>query len=809
MHKISDIFYENIYHIFLEYCDKNNMQYMSELDNFDFDALKDVKGIGVSKIESIKNKYKDFKGSLDGIDIFSVIHKDNYLLSVETLSFFNISKNAINQLLLNNISTIEQLKDSGNYKLYSINVNLYLKVCKAVINYKEPLVKRLNEFLGALKKEEHFDVVLQRSKGITLNKIGESFKVTRERVRQIESGFLKRIKSILDIALIDIIKNYNYKSCINLNKLDFYFKDYEDLNLMKYTLSVVYKDKYLDFCNKLIINNDTKEKVLDRLLGITDYYIKDIVNFNKKMVVITESLNKNHIPYIDIEDLTNYLLLNGYIKKGNYIYKSGISYGQLCALVIRNNFKEGIRIHLDEDIDRLRTLVKEEFGDVSLPDNNRALGARICAYLVLWDRGCYTVTSNIKIPDSLLFKIRDYIDKSDETTIFFADLFAQFKDELVKKSSIKNRYFLQGVLKYFYEDEFIFERDSITKLGKERKNMRELISEFVKEKKRPVHKREIKEKFPGATEVVITNCQIANRDILQWEYNYFIHTDSLNIRNDDKKAILKTLTLLFNEYKGYISEQLLYDMLLKNNREFLYKNHIKNASNLFYLTSYLFGDMYLFRRPHILKDNTKKRELSSRVIVEKFLFNNGILKYTDYQNFVTMVKWSIGTAYSVFKDIEREIVRISEDEYIEKDRFNIDKKNTDLIFNIIREELKKRDFISLVKFDLYDLLPKIDFSWNPFVLSSVMEKYLPPDLKLVAPMVEDRRYVKEIIIKKDKNINSYEELIIDVILKNNLSGSTLYHLESVLSSLGLIGRYLPKELFNSKNIYIENDRIYT
>jgi len=178
--------------------------------------------------------------------------------------------------------------------------------------------KRLNEFLGALKKEEHFVVVLQRSKGITLNKIGESFNITRERVRQIESGFLKRIKSILDIALIDIIKNYNYKSCINLNKLDFYFKDYEDLNLMKYTLSVVYKDKYLDFCNKLIINNDTKEKVLDRLLGITDYYIKDIVNFNKKMVVITESLNKNHIPYIDIEDLTNYLLLNGYIKKGNY-----------------------------------------------------------------------------------------------------------------------------------------------------------------------------------------------------------------------------------------------------------------------------------------------------------------------------------------------------------------------------------------------------------------------------------------------------------------------------------------------------------
>lgn len=809
MYKISDVFYENIYNIFLEYCSKTNMHYMTDLEGFDFSRLREVKGIGVSKINSIEKKYKKYLQSNLDENIFSNVNEANFSLSVETLSLFGISKNIISSLTDSGITTIKALVNYGNSNLYKINTNVYKKITDVLVNYKAPVCDRINEILNKFKEEENYDVILLRSMGITLNSIGNELNVTRERVRQIEAVKLKKLKNILDIVLDDIVRKFDYKSCINLNKLELYFSDNDDITLMKYALSSIYKEFYLEFCNKLLINGETREIVLDRLNGITEYYIKDMVNFTTNMVVITESLSKNNIPYIDIEDLTNYLLLNGYMKKGNYLFKSGISYGMLCALVVKTHFMDGIKIHDEDDLEKLRKIVKEEFDGLELPDNNRALGTRISYFLVLCDRGCYTVESNIKISANLLNEIYDYIEKYPESTMFFNDIFVHFKDKLLKHSNINNRYFLQGVLKYYYEYDFIFERDSLTKKGHMRKNIRELISEFIRNLKRPVHRREIKEHFPGATDVVITNSQISNSSILQWEYNYYIHLDSLKISDADVEKIESGLNKVFDEFNGYSSEQLLYDLMVKENEALFKKNHIKNASNLFYLASHFLKDKYVFRRPHILKDKLDDGELSSKVIIEKFLIKNGILKYTQYQNFVSTVKWSIGATYAVFKELERDIVRISEDEYILKNQFSLSDEKINKIFECIRENVENNEFVSVSRFSDYGKLPKIDYEWNPFILSSITQLYLPKDLKLIAPQVEDRRYVKEIIVSDDFEYDTYEQLIIYVIKKNNLNASTLYHLETALSAKGLIGRYLPKELYNSKNIYVENDKFYT
>jgi len=809
MYKINDVFYENIYNKFLEYCHKNNMYYMTDLEGFDFNLLRDIKGIGVSKIASIEKKYKKYQQSNLDENVFSNVHKSNYNLSVETLSLFGISKNIISSLSDSGIATIKALVNYGNSNLYKINTNLYKKITDVLVNYKTPICDKIPEILNKFKEEENYYVILLRSMGITLNSIGNELNVTRERVRQIESVKLKKLKNILDVVLDDIVRKFDYKSCINLNKLELYFSDNDDITLMKYALSSIYKEFYLEFCNKLLINGETREIVLDRLNGITEYYIKDMVNFTTNMVVITESLSKNNIPYIDIEDLTNYLLLNGYIKKGNYLFKSGISYGMLCALVVKTHFKDGIKIHDGDDLGKLRKIVKEEFDGLELPDNNRALGTRISYFLVLCDRGCYTVNSNIKISPILLNEIYEYIEKYPESTMFFNDIFVHFKDKLLKHSNINNRYFLQGVLKYYYEYDFIFERDSLTKKGHMRKNIRELISEFIKNLKRPVHRREIKEHFPGATDVVITNSQISNSSILQWEYNYYIHTDNLKVTDDDIKNIEDSLNKVFDDFHGYSSEQLLYDFMIKENERFFKENHIKNASNLFYLASHYLKDKYVFRRPHILKDKLSDGELSSKIIVEKFLIKDGILKYTEYQRFVSTVKWSIGATYAVFKELERDVVRISEDEYIIKNKFILPDEKINEIFKCIMNNVKKNEFVSVSRFSDYAKLPKINYEWNAFVLSSIVQLYLPKELKLIVPQVEDRRYVKEIIVSKDFEFDTYEQLIIYVIKKNNLNASTLYHLESALSAKGLIGRYLPKELYNSKNIYIENDKFYT
>jgi hypothetical protein len=96
----------------------------------------------------------------------------------------------------------------------------------------------------------------------------------------------------------------------------------------------------------------------------------------------------------------------------------------------------------------------------------------------------------------------------------FVEIFERFKDELLAKTNINNRYFLQGVLKYKFSSDFYYTRDTISKDKNSTQNTRDMIEEFIKEKERIVTKEEIKEKFKGVTEIVINLATTGNPNIL-------------------------------------------------------------------------------------------------------------------------------------------------------------------------------------------------------------------------------------------------------------------------------------------------------
>ena len=55
--KIKDIFYDNKFNIFVKYCEEKNIHYLADLINFDFNELKNIKGLGSGKIKLIKERY--------------------------------------------------------------------------------------------------------------------------------------------------------------------------------------------------------------------------------------------------------------------------------------------------------------------------------------------------------------------------------------------------------------------------------------------------------------------------------------------------------------------------------------------------------------------------------------------------------------------------------------------------------------------------------------------------------------------------------------------------------------------------------
>ncbi len=818
MHQIKDIYYENSFHIFVAYCRDHNLHTMNDLKQFSFASLKSVKGIGVGKIEKIQKRFDDYfsdeKNNFTSFqrkgkaDVFDLIHPSNEVLPIRLFILLGFSNSAVHSIEKLNIATIGDLKHQGNSVLYkNLPGRVYKKVAETIPLLSGEVLQVIAHLNEKLKADHHYDTLLQRAKGKTLQSIGEKTNVTRERIRQIEQIELQRAKILVD-CLIAYMQSINKKMrCLNVNKLAKYFKEKEDFAVAKYIIKTVYKNEYLDFCNKLLISGQTKDEVVGRLAGITRKYIKEACNISEKFVLIDEKLLKKRVEYINIQDFINYLMGVGYKKSGDYVYKTGLSYGLLCAIVIREHFPKGFRIHDFEELNKLREIVQREFKGLELPDNNRALGTRISFFLVLCDRGTYTVAENIHIPISLLKDIYQYIMNSENNTLFFNDIFVSMKDRLLRESNVHNRYFLQGVLKYYYEDDFIFERDSITKKGKERKNIRELIGEFIESENKPVHREAIKERFPGATDVVITNAQLANDNILQWEYNFYVHTGYFQIGEQEKRRLQSMLQEIFDAFHGYASEQLFYKKVKAEYPEFIVKNHINNSSNLFYLTSYLFKEEYIFRRPHI-SNNNSFGELSSKNVIERFLFKNGILRYSEYQEFVSGLKWSIGTTYAVFKELEKEIIRISEDEYFKKSAFRVPEETVERFYAAIAEKMGDKKYLSLSAISDFSGFPDCGYRYNPFLMESILHLNTREEYLLLAPQVEDRRYIKTIAVKKELGIDSFDRLIAYVIQTEGFQGYSQYQLETALSYKGLIGRYIPKELYHSPYIYMENEKFY-
>ena len=58
---IDDLFYENSFRLFKDYCRKQHKLYLKDLEKFDFNTLYNEKGFGEAKIQSIINRWNQWK----------------------------------------------------------------------------------------------------------------------------------------------------------------------------------------------------------------------------------------------------------------------------------------------------------------------------------------------------------------------------------------------------------------------------------------------------------------------------------------------------------------------------------------------------------------------------------------------------------------------------------------------------------------------------------------------------------------------------------------------------------------------------
>lgn len=376
------------------------------------------------------------------------------------------------------------------------------------------------------KNDREFDVVRRRAKGATLDEIGKNLGVTRERVRQIESKsvkmFMKYINSAKKIfyflhALTD------GKSLLTLNDAK-NFLDAADAEMFWFFAAKI------DFLSRVLhFDKEINSFVFDDGIALDENELiknlPDVMEENIFEEAVTNLAREKNC-YVDLIKIK---LAKFYERSGKIFYRGRLTLTFKCAYVLKERFQNGYKIADETFYSRFVRYLREIF-DEKASINQRALDAIISRVGFLCDRGKYIHPDFVHISPKIIERVKNFIDESDRTAIFYKEIFESLKNIFVD-TQITNHYFLQGAIK-FYELPYILRKDYLTKsseidMGKEFDN-------FVAERGE-VSFQEIKENFISFKDFNIAFLVGRCSEIIRVGDGSLIHASRLNLKNDESE----------------------------------------------------------------------------------------------------------------------------------------------------------------------------------------------------------------------------------------------------------------------------------
>ena len=237
-----------------------------------------------------------------------------FYLIKKNFEYNDFTYNQIKEMLVEKNYSIETLDDL----LFSLTNNKLINKKDEIFSLVKPkLISELNK----ISNKGHYDIVLKKLSGMTLESIGIEYNVTRERIRQIVSKELKKISPTREEEkYLETFQTYNFDSYLfsefyNESPIVYYFlkekyklgeKDPSDmldeLNLSQKQLNVL-KRKYnlISYCGEYIAakRNNILLAIIKRFnktieySEIIDEYNKLIKNFSVNLEELSEQDFRN------------------------------------------------------------------------------------------------------------------------------------------------------------------------------------------------------------------------------------------------------------------------------------------------------------------------------------------------------------------------------------------------------------------------------------------------------------------------------------------------------------------------------------
>ena len=624
------------------------------------------------------------------INAFTVDDKERELLYNQCQS----DKQTLESMILNS-----NLDEDSVYVL----VKKFTKWCS--FDLKAEIESLFNKLY--LNEKTQF-VIQMRSQHKTLEEIGNTLGITRERVRQIEAktkrNFNKlhsRVRVISKIAAErngdTVLTTAEIEEYCNANadELIFLLQSYDSINYNY--------DKELDV---FIVGDESLQERVQAYIET----LPDIIPSSDFLTILEEAQEEENIP----SEMLEKAFLDAYKVTGDVYHRSRLSLSKIYNNILEKYYSNGIKAYESEEIKNFRTLIKNEYGDVGLPTNNRALTARISDICILCGRGVYRPKKKQYITNDLLQKIYRYIIDSDNSIFLTNTIFCVFEKELLEQG-VNNKYYLQGILHEAFGEKFIFRRDYISKDNKVTSIISAIIN-FIKKSNYPVDKKEIYEAFPGITEVVIS---FATSDpyVLNL-FGKYIHGTSLNI-TDKNKDYLYNLIERHIANGRIIHYKELFDYISNDDPDLLNKIFVNIPTSLFSVLEYLFKDKFQFKRPFIAKYGIEIEDPAEKF--KDYILGKDELVISDITAFARENHYEIYSILDELNSFNDTHLIANKNQFARINFIGITEEIAKETVNILANEVK--DCKLIVQLECVHKLPKINIPWSEWLIYSVVLKW--------------------------------------------------------------------------------------
>lgn len=810
---ISTVFHENVFNLFKTFCAERGMSSLSDLASFDFDQLYGISGFGSAKVERIKERSRAamaehaitiISAKSPSNAVFDAIHDSNLRLSVEALHYFGYSAKAIHVFLEAEITTLCQLQEAGFERVVKlVGRKNGAALCDVLRHFSAPLYQIGESILDECARDRNFDIYLQRANGDSLQVVADCFTLTRERIRQICAKFEHRILPIMQAIAEQILAQNDTEYFTEEQILDVFDNDNYDKIIIS-ALKNCSSYEYLDFAGTFVRKHAYPNAEI-KLQKLAEEIVGEGINLFEKLEEIEETLSASGYGFVTEDSFLNLLIKHNYKFYGDYVLKTRKSYGLLGAKIVAEEFPDGIQVSSNDEISCLRKSLEEKYGYLDIPENNRSFITRVSRFLVQRGRSQYISPKNIVIDDTVLGDIKKYIDSLPMQDIYYNHIFAEYEGILMMTSNIDNPGFLHGVLAWKYPDEYSYTRDYLRKYNTaETASLAEQIRTVIRDAGQAMSKKQIFDHFPGMTDAMFNNAFYSSPWLVQWEYGIYNCYDNFDINEEEKSSFRNVIVELLGSNNGYCSQEMLHKQASAILPEVFKKNEITTSQNSFYFASLLFGSEFDFSRPH-LAFKGRFSELDTKTIAIELLGQPDILHANKFFELAKMYDWSEVTAGFVFSSIEKDYVRLSKNEYQLSRSFDLTPTDLEYISDLLSWSASDSWYLPLQKFTDSEEITPNGLRINEFAVKSIVEKY-SLGWHTVTPQSKDRRYEKGILVKNERNITAYDQLISEVMIEAGIQTLTASRMLSFLQIHQFTYKTIPKELELSEYFIVEEDQ---